>query len=267
MLIESLESRQLLSAALPVSAADEATPGTLAPTVFATLPASAIAGAKVKGASALVSVTNVAETDYNGPVTLTLFASLDGTLDPATDPQITSISKNLKVASAQSADLKVKITSLPQAPDGDYLVIAKLSSPTAGDGVNATDEPVRIAAPFVDLSGTFSLLPTSAVKGKRLKASIAVANAGNVVAKGTVPVTIATSPNPDGSNPTTIATVNAKLAVKPGATKNVKLNFVVPAEVASGSYRVVATLDPANVLADKNTSNNTVLSTTALAVA
>src|SRR3954471_6248644 len=118
MVVESLESRELLSAGLPVSTADESTPGTLAPTVFATLPASAVAGAKVKGALAVVTVTNVAETDYNGPVTVTLFASLDNTLDPAADPQITSVTKNLKVASAQSADLKIKITSVPQAPDG-----------------------------------------------------------------------------------------------------------------------------------------------------
>jgi hypothetical protein len=80
-------------------------------------------------------------------------------------------------------------------------------------------------------------------------------------------VTIATSTNPDGSDPTTIATVNAKLAIKPGATKNVKLNFLVPAEVASGSYHIVATLDPANVLGDNDVTNNTVLSTTALTVA
>jgi hypothetical protein len=264
---EMLEARQLLSGALPASAADDATPGTLAPTVFVTLPPTAIAGAKVKGASALVTVTNVAPDDYNGPVTITLFASMDATLDAGADPQIISVTKKLKVASADTANVKIKIPSLPDAPDGSYVVIAQLSSPTAGVGVNATDESVVLSGPFVDLSGTFAPLPASAAKGKRLKASIAVANSGNVTAKGTIPVTIATSPNVDGSSPTTLATLNARVSVKPGASKNVKVNFVVPTDLASGSYYVVATLDPTNVLGETSVTNNTVLSTTALNVA
>jgi hypothetical protein len=261
---EALESRQLLSGSMPVLAADE--PGTLAPTVFVTLPPTAIAGAKVKGASALISITNVAPDDYNAPVTVTLFASLDNDLQTDTDAQILTTTKKLKVASAGSADLKIKIPSLPNVPDGSYVVIAQVASTTAGTGVNASDDAVLIAAPFIDLSGQFSSFPGSAAKGKRTKASIAVANSGNTTAKGTIPVTIATSTNIDGSDPRTFTTVNAKLSIKPGSSKNVKLNFIVPAEVASSQYYIVATLDPANTLGDKTVTNNTVLSTTVLNV-
>jgi hypothetical protein len=263
---ELLEGRQLLSGSTPVLAADETIPGTLAPTVFVTLPATAIAGAKVRGATAVVSVTNVAPEDYNAPVTVTLFASLDSELQTGTDAQILTTTKKLKVASAGSTDLKIKIPSLPSVPDGNYVVIAQLTSATAGTGVNASDDAVLIAAPFIDLSGQFSSFPGSATKGKRTKASIAVANSGNTTARGTVPVTIATSTNVDGSDPVIFSTVNARLSLKPGASKNVKLNFVVPAEVASGQYFIVATLDASNTLGDKNDTNNTVLSTTVLNV-
>jgi hypothetical protein len=251
---------------MPVLAADDAEPGTLAPTVFVTLPATAIAGAKVKGATAIVSVTNVAPDDYNAPVTVTLFASLDNELQADTDAQILTTTKNLKVASAGSTDLKIKIPSLPNVPDGNYVVIAQVTSATAGTGVNASDDAVLIAAPFVDLSGQFSSFPGTATKGKRTRASIAVANSGNTTAKGTIPVTLATSTNVDGSEPTTFATVNAKVSLKAGTSKNVKLNFIVPAEVPSGQYFIVATLDPANVLGDKSVTNNTIVSTTVLNV-
>jgi hypothetical protein len=263
---ELLEGRQLLSGSMPVLAADESTPGTLAPTVFVTLPPTAVAGAKVKGATAIVSITNVAPDDYNAPVTVTLFASLDNVLQTDADAQILTTTKNLKVASAGTADVEIKIPSLPNVPDGNYVVIAQVASATAGTGANASDDTILIAAPFVDLSGQFSAFPGSATKGKRTKASIAVANSGNVTARGTIPVTLATSTSIDGSNPTTFTTVNAKVSLKPGASKNVKLNFIVPPEVASGQYFVVATLDPSNTLGDRNDTNNTVLSTTVLNV-
>jgi hypothetical protein len=263
---ELLEGRQLLSGSMPVFAADETTQGTLAPTVFVTLPATAIAGAKVKGATAIVSITNVAPDDYNAPVTVTLFTSLDNELQTDTDAQILTTTKKLKVASAGSTDLKIKIPSLPNVPDGNYVVIAQVTSATAGTGVNASDDAVLIAAPFIDLSGQFSSFPGTATKGKKTKVSINVANSGNTTAKGTMPVTIATSTSVDGSNPTTFTTVNAKVSLKAGTSKNVKLNFVVPAEVASGQYFIVATLDPSNTLGDKNDTNNTVLSTTVLNV-
>jgi hypothetical protein len=263
---ELLEGRQLLSTAMPVSAAEEATEqGTLAPTVFVTLPSTAIAGEKVKGASALISVTNVAPEDFNGPVTVTLYASLDNDLQKDTDAQILTTTKKLKVATASSADLKIKIPSLPNVPDGTYVVIAELVA-SVGTGVNASDDGVLIAAPFIDLSGQFASLPGSATKDKKLKATLAVANSGNITAKGTIPVTIATSTAVDGSNATTIATVNAKVSIKSGANKNVKLSFVVPTEVASGQYFVVATLDPANTIGDKTVTNNTIVSTTVLNV-
>jgi hypothetical protein len=262
---ELLENRQLLSGAMPVSAAEEVEPGTLAPTVFVALPSTAIAGAKVKGASALISVTNVAPDDFNGPVTVTLYASLDNDLQKDTDAQIVTTTKKLKVASASSSDLKIKIPSLPNVPDGTYVIIAELVS-SVGTGVNASDDGVLIAAPFIDLSGQFASLPGTATKGKKLKASLAVANSGNVTAKGTIPVTIATSTNVDGSGATSIATVNAKVSIKSGASRNVKVSFVVPAEVASGQYFVVATLDPANVIGDKTVTNNTIVSTTVLNV-
>ena len=266
--VEPLEGRQLLSASLsrdPVVAAEGEELGTLVPTVFVNLPTAAVSGAKLKGVAGTVTITNADVTDFSGPVTVTLFLSPDATLEEGADPQIATVTKKLKIASAQSKFLKIKIPSFPTVAEDDYVVIGKLTSST-GVGSNATDEAVHIGPPFVDLSGTFTTLAATAKAGKKAKATVTVANGGNVDAKGTVPVTIATSPNADGTGAVTIATVNAKVAIKAGASKAVKLNFTVPAGTAPGPYFVVATLDASNVLPESNETNNTVLSETTLTV-
>jgi hypothetical protein len=264
--VEFLESRQLLSAtaeAPPVSAAAEGDElGTLVPTLFADVPDTALAGGKVKGASATVNITNVAPDEYNGPVTVTLFTSTDAALD-AGDASVVEITKKLRIPSADSKPVVLKIKSFPDVPDGDYLLIAQVSSPTAGSGTNSTDETIRISAAFTDVSPTFGAIPTTPVaKGKRAKLTLNVSNAGNVDAKGTVPVTIALSTE---SGLVTLGTANAKLAVKPGASKTVKLNLTVPGDAPSGTFFLSASL--AALPDETNTANNTVLSDATMTIA
>jgi hypothetical protein len=230
---------------------DGETFGTLVPSIFTALPATALAGGKLRGAFATVTVTNVAPEDYNGPVTVTLFASTNGTLEPDADPQVVTLTRKLKIASADATSLKVKIPSFPNVPEGDYVVLAQVSSPTAGTGVSTNDESVRLAPPFADLSGRFAAVPATLVKGKRARLTLDVTNAGNVDARGTVPVTIALAADASGANPTTVATVKRQ-AQRQGQRQPapLKLNFTLPADAPSGTFFVVARsapLDPADV--------------------
>jgi Tol biopolymer transport system component len=244
--------------------------GTLVPTVFTELKtASFVTGARVKGAAAIVTITNTGD-DFNGPVTVGLFGSLDNSLDTNVDAQITTLTKKLKIAAAQSKTVRLKISMFPSVADGDYTIFAQVSNPTAGTGASTNDEKVTLAAPYIDLSPTaFGAFPTTPLtRGKRARLSLTVLNSGNVNAKATVPVTIAISSDPSGAGATTIATVNVKVNLKPAATKTLKLNFTVPADAATGgALYVVATLDPANVVPEKNDSNNTLVSSTTLSIA
>jgi hypothetical protein len=243
--------------------------GSLVPTVFTELStASFVTGAKVKGAAATITITNTGE-DFSGPVSVGLYASLDNSLDIAADALITSLTKNLKIAAAQSKTVRLKIAKFPQVPDGDYTIFAQVSNPTAGTGASTNDEKVTLTAPFIDVSptafGTF--LTTPLTRGKRARLSLAVLNSGNVNAKTIVPVSIAVSSDPSGAGATTIATVNVKVNLKPTASKTLKLNFTLPADAATGgALYVVATLDPANVVEEKNDSNNTLVSSTTLSI-
>ena len=60
------------------------------------------------------------------------------------------------------------------------------------------------------------------------------------------------------------STIRSNSREKPGKSKTVKLSFLVPAETASGTYFLVAALDASNALAEKDETNNAVLSATAV---
>lgn len=243
--------------------------GSLVPTVFMELStASFVTGAKVKGAAATVTITNTGE-DLNGPVTVGLFASLDSALDTNIDAQITSITKKLKLASAQSKTIRLKIATFPSVTDGDYTIFAQVSNPIAGTGASTNDEKVTLAAPFIDLSPTaFGAFPaTPLTRGKRARLSLTLLNSGNVNARATVPVAIAISSDPSGAGAVTIARVNVKVNLKPAASKTLKLSFILPADVVTGgALYAVAMIDPANGVAEKNDSNNTLVSSSTLSI-
>jgi Tol biopolymer transport system component len=243
------------------------TGGTLTPTITATLPAGVIGGAKAKGASATVKVTNMASSDYNGNVTVALFASTDSALDTNTDLQVTSVTKKLKIAAGQSKDVKVKIASFPSAPIGDYVLIAQASGDNIAASSAATGTKVTIAAPFVDVASTFGSLSSSSRLGKKAKLVLDLTNSGNIDAKGSAPVTIEFSTT-SGGEPVVggSTTSTAKLALKAGSSKAAKLSFTVPAELPAGTYFVSTHLDGTS-LGDTNAADNDSVSTTTITVA
>jgi hypothetical protein len=233
---------------------------TLVPTLFAELPTAALSGAKAKGAAASVNITNTADTTYSGPVTVTIYLSSDQSLDTGSDPQLATVTKKLKIDSAQTKTVKVKIRAFPDVPEGDYVTIAQVSGTNVPAGTNTDDTSVHLAPPFVDLSGVFASGPATITKGKKSTILLTVTNNGNVPAKKVVPVSIATATDAGGAGATTFATANAKISLKPGASRTIKLNFLTPAETGSGSFFIAATLDATNVLAEKDETNNLVVS-------
>jgi hypothetical protein len=271
-LVEALEGRQLLSssAAPPVVAAEgEAVPGTLVPDVSASLPEAVVAGGKVRPIPVVVNLTNVDAVTYGGPVTVTLFATANETFEGEADPQLAVTTKRLTLESGQSKAVKLRVSRLPALPDGDYRVLARVTAPGVELADNVSFNTVNVAAPFVDLAGTFAPTPATLARGKRARLSLTLTNAANSAVKATVPVAITASPPPDaaGGTPVSLGTVNAKVALKAGQTKAVRLSVTVPADAAPGSYFLDAVLDPANVLAEGNETNNAVTGTTAVTIA
>jgi hypothetical protein len=174
------------------------------------------------------------------------------------------------VKKGKGKTVKLKFTQFPSSlPDGDYYLIARVDSGDALPELKKSDNnavsamPINISAPFTDLSGTASPIGGGLTPGAKVSASVAVANAGNVAVKASVPVAIVASPGDQtlGNGDTTIATPTVKMSINPGASKNVKLSFTLPATgLAPGTYSLLAVLDAGGTLTtEKNTANNVVV--------
>lgn len=270
--VETLEIRRLMSVAAaadpPVGAAADEVPGTLVPDVSASLPEAVVSGARTRPVPVTVTVTNADFAAFSGPVTVTLFVTADEAFQADADPQLATITKRLKLESGESKAVNLKVKAFPAVADGDYRVLARVAAAGVDPAGNVSFNTVNIAAPFVDLAGSFGAMPAALARGKRARLSLTLTNAANSAIKATVPVAVTASPPPGvGGAPVSLGTINAKVSLKAGQTKTVRLSVTVPSDLAAGSYFLDAVLDPANVLAEGNETNNTITGTAPVAVA
>jgi glucose/arabinose dehydrogenase len=105
------------------------------------------------------------------------------------------------------------------------------------------------------------------VAGGRGRMTVRVTNAGQAAVAG--PVAFAVVASPDAfldSDDTTIATVTKPVKLAAGKSRNVKLNFTVPANVPQGSYLLLVRPDAAGAVPETAESNNVSASATPLAI-
>ena len=232
----------------------------LSPVAVALLnaPPSAVVGGTA--ATLTVRLSNTAGTSFNGPITVTLYTSTDGTAANE-DATLTTVPlKNVKLKAGASRTLKVRFNYPTDLTTGTYYVVASADA-TATDtqATTAATAAVTIAAPTVDLSVAFAGSTAVAVTpGKKDKATVRIANLGNVTAKGTVAVTLTAVSAADGSS-LALASVPRVLKVKMAAGKvmSLSLAFTAPTDVAAGEYTLIATITSATTPADGNRANDT----------
>lgn len=117
-------------------------------------------------------------------------------------------------------------------------------------------------------------LPDSVLAGIASKPFIAQITVSNVNGEGhpvdkdktasTIPVTVALR-SADG-NVRTIGTATAKIPnLKDGASKNVPVKISLPADLASGTYTLIASVSPPSALEDTNPNNDTTNGKTVIA--
>lgn len=230
------------------------------------MPSAVIAGARVKGAKVSVLVSNTGGSVLDGPVTLRLFASADETLDGADAPIGLPLTKRLKIAPGSSKAVKMKVDTLPAVPNGNYRLIAQTLAPAGvSTGTDASDSTVTIAAPFVDLSGSFGfILPL--VRGRRTSIPILITNTGNIPASGTITVflTAGTSPTTTGTE-MILQTSPVKLKLGEASNKVYKLKALVPSTLPAGAY-LHATIDSNAAIAETDELNNSFDTTSSVLV-
>src|SRR5262249_8003223 len=118
------------------------------------LPPAVVGGAK---GSATVLVSNTGSIIAQGTVTVQLFATGNG----QADAPLGTITKKLKLKPGKSKGLKFKFLYPSNLPDGPYTLVGRIDtlnvvSEQSETNNEATSSPITIAAPFVDLTGSYS---------------------------------------------------------------------------------------------------------------
>ena len=223
-------------------------------------PATVITGTKE---SAGVTVTNAGDEAATGTLTITLYASLDQSVDSSdTLLAVTSRSKFSLKASA-STGYKFRFQFPSSLTDGDYYILAAIAPTLSETELNTSNtvahssSPVAVAVPLVDLTGPALSTPTGLAAGSTTILPFTVRNDGNIAAKETVAVqALAAASATPGSGDITLATTTLKLQLKVGATLGYKLHLVLPASLPSGTYYLLVELTGPDDLHDVLAGND-----------
>ena len=107
---------------------------------------------------------------------------------------------------------------------GEYDVLVKQTDTAGVVSTVYTGQTVTIAAPQVDLTGSFVKVPASAKAGKKFTVTFVVTNtsSANVAAVGNLPIDIETSPDGNAADAVALKPVTAHINLPPG--KSVKIN-------------------------------------------
>jgi hypothetical protein len=214
----------------------------------AVVPTSVASQTRFKGSLA-IRVTNAGDLPLGGlvPVSVRLTA---GDTAKTSDEEVFRTFKSLRLKPGQAKTLKFTMPMLPDVAPGDYRLSVILDPENAivekSDANNSAVSAgtYAVAAPFTDVGGTYRAAPTGLAIGKAARATLDLTNGGNVVAAGRVNVQVfASSDNKGDGGDRLLATVPVKLKLSPGRAKAVKLKVLLPADLPTGSYFLIARVD------------------------
>ena len=209
-----------------------------------TLPASVIAGAPTHGV-VVVNVTNNSGSTVKGPVTIELFASMDGAIDNSA-VLVAHLTRTVDLRAGKTMALPLAVKSLPASlATGNYTLFARAIDPSSNASDSSAGPGVTVAAPFISLSETFSKLtiPASVTAGQKLHAvaSLKITNTGNDTASGATVISIDFSTTGAIDNTAVlIASVTKSLKIKAGKFVVVTVPLTSVPSVAAGDDFVVA---------------------------
>jgi hypothetical protein len=220
-------------------------------------PANAIAGESGKFR---LDFRNTSLSRFSGPVDVTIYASLDGTVS-ADDVAITTTAQSLDIRASGSKKAKIAYTIPATLAAGDYSLIISVT-PTGSNNAptkNVAGTLMAVAAPVVDLSATFADGESIKVKpGHNDSAVVTIRNLGNITASGTLDLKLFASGDPilDVTD-TLLTTISSKaINLKPGRTLKLRVHFPAPADKAGGTYSLISQITDTLNMTDTISGND-----------
>lgn len=214
-------------------------------------PSAALVGSK---GTATVLITNTGSTRYHDLLGIGLYVSSTPSIIGGTS--VLSERPTLALKPGASKAMKLHFV-YPNRSDGNYYLVVQL---TAADGStdSASASTVRLAQPFVDLTGSIST-PTAVHAGKPTTAPLTIQNVGNVPASGPLDIDLfASTGTIIDTSAVPLGTVTTVLKLKPSSSKTTRLRLSLPT-LAVAQYHLIARLRWMGAPADEN-SNETLTS-------
>jgi len=112
----------------------------------------------------------------------------------------------------------------------------------------------------VDLTGAIATVPRSAASGETLAVTIVVKNNGRKTASGTLPILFEVSDYHSGANPLQVATLTNLIRLRNRAMATLNLKVPLALGMPTGSFYIVAVVDPTNVFNESSLSDKTSVS-------
>jgi len=131
-----------------------------------------------------------------------------------------------------------------------------VTDPAGASATGASAATINVQPPSVDLTGAFAKTPRTAKTSGKLPVTIAVSNAGNSPAAGTLAIHLTAAPSDSpGAEPVDLGTYTARLSTAPGKKSLVRLTATLPAGL-SGSLVLAAELNSDHAIDEVNVDNN-----------
>ncbi|MAE63225.1 MAG: hypothetical protein CMJ18_03040, partial [Phycisphaeraceae bacterium] len=228
-----------------------------------------------------VQITNVGSTTAEGAVDVQLVVTTEpdaanpGSLiaaaaagDPGTDVIGASIGQNVRLGPGKSKTINVTGELPGDLRDGDYFVLAVIGADGVGDidpenNTSVSGTTIDVEKGVSDIAVELSALdlPPAIVAGVETtgRASVTLRNVGSLDLEGSVDITVLSSDNGDPDNPANrvLSTLlDQSVRLKAGASRDVRVNVVLPADLAPGAHSIVVRVDPSETTPDESDANN-----------
>ncbi len=210
--------------------------GLLTPDIAkSTLPPAVVAGKPTHGVIT-VGTTNSSPNKLKGTTTIAIYATSTGSIDASMMP-IASIKRQVNMKPGKRSTFRLTVKSLPTSlANGTYTLLARTIDPAGNARNSAAGVSVVIAAPFVSLSASVTVVkPPSVRAGKAANLTVTLSNAGNIDTSGLASLNVGLSA--DGQTESDILLQSLKkLKVKAGKNLVIHLHFKVKSTQATGPY-------------------------------
>jgi uncharacterized delta-60 repeat protein len=234
----------------------------LSAAVVTQLPAGIAGGTK--------SFANVQITENAGD---TAVENVTITLELTTDAQgngttvLKTLTTRINLAEGRSHTYRIPFTyPATGLPVGNYYLLASVVGVGSTamreldplDNLSPAGHPITVTPPFITLAGSALSVTSIFTSGRPAGVEFTLTNDGNVLARGKTMVDLYLSTDPTVSDGTLVSSRPFAIAMQPGATRVYRQSFVVPSTLATGTYTLIAVVDPLKSLGAIDETSSTV---------